>query len=186
MYRHIMIAFVAGTATACGGSDRPSEEPAPPSSPDATGRAKAAAAIYDAGGRLLGTVRVSDDDGGVTVVGELRGLAPGEHGFHVHETGLCEAPFASAGGHWNPLEKQHGTENPAGHHMGDMKNLIVSADSAVLVWDMIMSAMLDGPGGMLDSDGAALVIHEGPDDNVTDPAGNSGARIACGVVVRAD
>ncbi len=184
MSRKLVTCLLVGAAAACGGgNDRPPEEPARPSVEG--GRASATAAIYDAGGRLLGTVNLADDDGGVTLMGELRGLTPGSHGFHVHETGACEASFASAGGHWNPLGRQHGTDNPEGHHMGDLKNLEVVSDSTVQVWDIIGTALLDGTGGMLDADGAALVIHEGPDDNVTDPAGNSGARIACGVVVRA-
>ena len=100
--------------------------------------------------------------------------------MHLHQTGRCEAPgFASAGPHWNPTGKQHGSENPQGAHMGDLQNVTVEPDGS-------LSAEVAVPGGaaspMLDANGAALVIHADPDDYKTDPSGNSGARIACAVL----
>jgi len=138
-------------------------------------------AMRDAEGRELGTLALAETAQGVTVSGTLRGLPPGEHGIHVHTTGLCEPPFESAGAHWNPTSRQHGTENPEGPHMGDMPNLTVGADSSVTVQQTTPGGTLRGQDALLDADGGAVVVHAGPDDYRTDPSGNSGARIACGV-----
>jgi Cu-Zn family superoxide dismutase len=108
------------------------------------------------------------------------GLPHGLHGIHVHTIGRCEGPdFASAGGHWNPAGKKHGMNNPAGPHAGDLPNVEVAANG-------VLGATVTLPGatmaGLLDADGSALLIHAQPDDYVTDPSGNSGARIACAVI----
>ena len=95
---------------------------------------------------------------------------------------MCDGAFASAGGHWNPTARQHGFDNPQGAHEGDMQNVTVGADSSVMVAVTTRGGTLHGASGLLDADGAALVVHAGPDDYKTDPAGNSGARVACGVV----
>ncbi|MCL6684288.1 superoxide dismutase family protein [Sphingomonas sp. SE158] len=106
------------------------------------------------------------------------GLAPGPHGLHLHAVGLCQGPdFASAGPHWNPTNRKHGTENAEGPHLGDLPNLDVGADGKG-------SVTLTVPDGFIDADGGAVVIHAGPVDNKTDPAGNSGARIACAPFTR--
>jgi len=112
-----------------------------------------------------------------------RNMAPGTYGAHVHMTGRCEAPtFESAGGHWNPTNQMHGKENPRGMHKGDLPNLLIGADRTGRMEVTIPRATLRGASdSLLDSDGAALVIHAAADDYRTDPSGNSGARIACGV-----
>lgn len=144
------------------------------------GGAPVTVAMRDAQGRDLGTVTLAESAQGITLTGSLRGLAPGEHGIHVHTTGKCEPPFESAGPHWNPTTKQHGTQNPQGPHLGDMPNLTVGADSSVSVQATTAGGTLRGQNALLDADGAAVVVHAGPDDYRTDPSGQSGDRIACG------
>ncbi|QNP46898.1 superoxide dismutase family protein [Sphingomonas sediminicola] len=108
------------------------------------------------------------------------GFPAGQHGVHLHSVGKCEAPkFTSAGPHWNPTEKKHGHRNPAGYHMGDLGNLGVGADGKLVVALLVPEATLDG---IRDADGTALVLHAKADDEVTDPSGNSGDRIACAVL----
>jgi Cu-Zn family superoxide dismutase len=117
---------------------------------------------------------------GIFVSAELPGLPEGNHGFHFHAVGTCTPPgFESAGGHFNPTGKQHGLDNPNGHHLGDMPNIERGRTSVGVT---VRGLQLTGPTGLLDNDGAALVVHAGPDDQKTDPSGNSGARIRCGVV----
>jgi Cu-Zn family superoxide dismutase len=140
--------------------------------------------IRDAQGNSLGVVELEEADFGVTFSGTLTGLAPGEHGFHIHETGLCEPPpFESAGGHFAPAGRQHGFHDPDGPHAGDLRNLLVSEDGSTLVdaADSLVT-LRDGVNALLDADGSALVVHADPDDYRTQPSGDSGARIACGVV----
>jgi Cu-Zn family superoxide dismutase len=115
---------------------------------------------------------------------EATGMRPGSYGAHVHATGRCSPPdFASAGPHWNPTAQQHGKNNPQGMHKGDLPNLLVGTDGRGSFEMTLASASISG-GAMplLDSDGAAVVLHAAPDDYRTDPSGNSGARIACGVL----
>ena len=143
------------------------------------------ASVRDAAGRELGVLTVSERDGGLLVKGTLRGLPPGTHGIHLHGVGICEPPFTSAGGHWNPPSvagKQHGFDNPNGPHAGDMRNILVASDSSVVVNVHTAAGTLRGANGLLDADGAAVVVHAAGDDYRTDPAGNSGPRVACGVV----
>jgi superoxide dismutase, Cu-Zn family len=120
-------------------------------------------------------------DGGVHVSGELTGVPNGEHGFHIHETGTCDAAvkFESAGAHFEPGDKKHGTENPEGPHAGDLMNVTADDDGKVAVDLHNTNVTLEQ---LLDTDGAALVLHADPDDYKTDPSGNSGDRFACGVI----
>lgn len=151
-----------------------------------TAAAGGRAVVRDAGGRELGTLTAASTPEGITLTGTLSGLPPGEHGFHVHTTGRCEPPFESAGGHWNPTAKQHGEQNPQGPHVGDMLNLTVPASGVVEVAMTTRGGVLSGGAtALMDADGAAVLVHAGPDDYRTDPSGNSGARIACGVIERA-
>lgn len=115
---------------------------------------------------------------------EATGLPAGTYGAHVHTTGRCEGPdFASAGAHWNPMGRQHGSENPQGPHMGDLPNLVVGADGhGSVAFEIPNAALHGGENAVLDQDGAAVVVHAAPDDYRTDPSGNSGARIACGAL----
>ena len=142
---------------------------------------QAVATLRTANGVQVGTVTATAMDGGVHVEVTVKGMTPGIHGVHIHAVGRCEAPdFASAGGHWNPGKAKHGTMHGAGH-AGDLPNLTIAADG-----NGTLSA--HSPSGtfadMLDADGAALVVHAEADDLMTDPSGNSGARIACGVFAR--
>ena len=146
---------------------------------------KATADIKDASGKSLGEAVLAQRDGTVEIDVTLTGLPKGTHAFHIHEVGRCDPPFESAGGHFNPEGKKHGKDNPAGPHAGDMPNLDVPASGRVKVQVAVKGLSLDGgPNSLLDRDGAALVVHEGPDDYKTDPAGNAGKRLACGVIHR--
>lgn len=137
-------------------------------------------ALVNTAGQPLGSVRMWETPGGVTFRINAAGLPHGIHGIHVHSVGRCEGPaFASAGPHWNPAGKKHGFNNPAGPHAGDLPNVTVAANG-------VLQEAVTLPGAsfatLLDADGAALVIHAKQDDYVTDPSGNSGDRIACGVI----
>ena len=151
---------------------------------DGAASTSANAVLLAADGSSRGTARVTEASDGLHVVVDAKGLTPGMHAVHVHGTGNCTPPdFTSAGGHWNPTARQHGRDNPAGMHMGDMPNMIAGADGSGQMEYVIPGARL-GSGGMpmLDADGAAIVIHAQADDNKSDPAGNAGGRVACGVI----
>jgi superoxide dismutase, Cu-Zn family len=138
-------------------------------------------------GQRIGTAQISEEGEGVRVAIQATNLPPGPKGFHFHETGRCDPPdFQSAGGHFAPTGQQHGLENPQGPHAGDMSNLQVAADGTVdATIDNPRVTLREGePNSLLDADGTALVIHAEEDDQRTDPTGNSGDRIACGVLHR--
>ena len=120
----------------------------------------------------------------VKIALEVEKLPPGPHGFHIHAVGRCDPPdFASAGAHFNPEGKKHGLKNPEGPHAGDLSNLVVGPDGTAKATASAPRVTLGaGPNSVFQPGGTALVIHAAPDDDVTDPAGNSGARIACGVI----
>lgn len=135
-------------------------------------------------GEARGTARLVMRDNAPAVELTANGLTPGLHGVHLHTTGRCEGPgFESAGGHWNPTNAQHGRLSPAGPHAGDLGNVTVAADGTA-------RATLPLPVGeremanLFDTDGSALMIHGGRDDLRTDPGGDSGDRVACGVLRR--
>ncbi|KQM58866.1 MULTISPECIES: superoxide dismutase family protein [unclassified Sphingomonas] len=143
----------------------------------------ATAPLRTATGADVGTVTATEMAGGIQIRIDARGMPAGMHGAHVHTTGRCDAPdFTTAGGHWNPTAKQHGTSNPAGPHAGDAPNLTIGADGTGSVTIMLPAGTMDG---LLDADGSAFVIHAQADDYKTDPSGNSGGRIACGVFAAA-
>jgi Cu-Zn family superoxide dismutase len=115
----------------------------------------------------------------------VSGLAPGLHGIHIHEQGTCTRPdFASAGAHLNPDHRQHGLDNPAGPHAGDLPNLMVEDDGSADTIFAISPNLLGGEGSLFQAGGTAVVVHAERDDQRTDPSGSSGARVACGVVER--
>jgi len=145
----------------------------------------ARAALVGADQTEYGEVIAAQGDNGLIVNIKAQGMSPGPHGVHIHETGKCEGPdFKSAGGHWNPGVKQHGFDNPQGAHAGDFFNLDIGADGTGALEATISGATLkDGEYALLDADGAAFVVHEGADDLKTDPSGESGGRLACGVFV---
>ena len=142
------------------------------------------AVIKDAQGTEVGTASLTSADAGVKVEIKVSNLSPGQHGIHIHEMGKCEAPeFKSAGGHFNPQKKKHGSQNPEGAHAGDLENLTVGNDGKATATFIAKKATLgDGDGSLFGANGTAIVIHADPDDLKTDPAGKSGARIACGVI----
>ncbi|MFA7597198.1 MAG: superoxide dismutase family protein [Novosphingobium sp.] len=138
-----------------------------------------------ADGQPAGTARVVSDGQGVRLIADVTGVSPGLHGIHLHTVGQCEAPaFTSAGGHLNPEGKQHGTENPAGSHLGDLPNITADESGKGSISVALHSTKEQLLNVLFDSDGTAVVVHAGPDDYKTDPAGNSGGRIACGVLAR--
>jgi superoxide dismutase, Cu-Zn family len=145
---------------------------------------RAEAVLRDAKGKKIGTAEFTPVEGGVHVSLTVKGVTPGPHGFHVHAVGSCVAPaFKSAGDHFNPGAKQHGLANPDGAHMGDLDNLAVDVKGDGTGEFMVLGASLEkGPESLLKAGGTALVLHADPDDLKTEPAGNAGARIACGVI----
>jgi Cu-Zn family superoxide dismutase len=136
-------------------------------------------------GGIIGRAYLSQTAEGFKIRVQAAGLSPGLHGFHFHEKGICEGPdFSSAGAHFNPFGKQHGLANPMGYHSGDLPNLVVNSEGQANM-EMVSKAVTlqrDQPGSLLRPGGISLVIHEHEDDMRTDPTGNSGNRIACGVV----
>jgi Cu-Zn family superoxide dismutase len=164
-------------------SDTTMKMPADTSMAMPAAAAAATAQMHGIAGRDFGTLTLTETSGGIAISGTLAGLPPGEHGFHVHAVGTCEGPsFETAGAHWNPTNRAHGMNNPAGPHLGDLPNLTVAADSSVTVQATTPGGTLHGENSMLDDNGAALVIHAAADDYKSNPSGNSGNRIACGVV----
>jgi len=146
----------------------------------------AVAELKNSAGQPVGTARFAQAGGVARIVVEVKGLPPGPHGVHVHAVGKCDPPdFASAGGHFNPLNKQHGALNPQGSHAGDLPNLTVAPDGTGRMETTTEQLTLGtGPTSVWDADGSALVIHANADDFKTDPTGNSGGRIACGVLAK--
>jgi superoxide dismutase, Cu-Zn family len=138
--------------------------------------------VHRADGQLAARAMIWPSTLGIEVRVQAAGLPAGHYGVHLHTVGRCDGPgFDSAGPHWNPTARQHGKLNPQGHHLGDLDNLDVDESGAGRLEFRIPGAAISGAEGLLDADGAALVIHAAADDYRTDPSGNSGARIACGV-----
>jgi Cu-Zn family superoxide dismutase len=146
----------------------------------------ATANLVNAKGEHVGMAKLAQTPKGVRMNLTVSNLLPGVHGFHIHGVGKCEPPdFKSAGGHFNPQGKKHGLENPEGHHAGDLRNLTVGPKGTGKVKVMLSEVTLEeGANSLFHPEATALVIHADPDDNKTDPAGNAGARIACGVITK--
>ncbi len=140
--------------------------------------------FVNAQGQKIGTAVITQTANGVKIDANIAQLPPVTHAFHIHAVGKCEVPdFKSAGGHFNPAGKQHGKDNPNGPHAGDMLNFEVGADGTAKFSIVNTTVSLDeGANSLFHEGGTALVIHEKADDYKTDPAGNAGNRIACGVV----
>jgi Cu-Zn family superoxide dismutase len=154
---------------------------APPTT-DNTARAE----LRNPAGQVVGTATLTQVGRAVRVLLEVQGLPAGAKAVHVHAVGKCDAPgFTTAGNHFNPGGKQHGALNPAGPHAGDLPNISIGADGkGRLESTTELISLLGGPTSIFDGDGSALIVHAAPDDFRTDPTGNSGARTACGVIVK--
>ena len=155
----------------------------PDSSSGAQSGGTATAFLRDLSGQEMGTVTLRESGGRLFLSGELSGLPDGIHAIHIHTVGRCDRPgFASAGSHWNPTGREHGTQNPNGPHLGDLPNLPEPRDGWVKFDLASPGGTLRGANPLLDSDGASVVVHAKGDDYKSQPAGNSGDRIGCGVV----
>ncbi|MGE0612261.1 MAG: superoxide dismutase family protein [Hyphomicrobiales bacterium] len=145
----------------------------------------ASAKMVGPDGKEMGTLELSEAGGGVKITGTISGLTPGEHAFHIHETGKCEPPFTSAGGHYNPGGHKHGKVE-GGSHAGDMDNLTVGADGTVKieVTNTKITLKSGEKNTVFDDDGSAFIIHAKADDYKTQPTGDAGGRAACGIIVQ--
>jgi len=159
--------------------NRSAAEPTVANAEEAKSGEQAVADLRTADGAAAGQATAASRNGGVMLTLQVEGLPPGPHGVHVHMTGKCDAPkFESAGGHWNPANAHHGLEAPAGQHAGDMPNLVVEKNGRGTLTYELKGATF---AGLMDADGSAMVVHASADDQKTDPSGNSGDRIACGI-----
>jgi len=144
----------------------------------------AKAVLKDKDGKDVGSATLTQTRAGVLIALSVTGLPAGEHAFHVHGTGKCEPPFTSAGGHFNPDKRKHGMMAPDGAHAGDMPNLHIPASGELAVEVLNPAVTLDKgkPNSLFGPEGTALIVHAGKDDYKTDPTGEAGGRIACGLV----
>ncbi|WP_294188723.1 superoxide dismutase family protein [uncultured Sphingomonas sp.] len=143
------------------------------------GGAKAVAMLRTADGIDVGRATATEVAGGLRFTVDAMAMPVGTHGVHVHTVGRCDAPaFTTAGGHWNPTMRKHGSMNPQGPHEGDLPNLVIDSGGRGTVGATIPGATM---ASLMDADGAAFIVHAKADDLMTDPSGNSGDRIACGV-----
>jgi Cu-Zn family superoxide dismutase len=149
--------------------------------------AMAKAKIIDASGKTVGVAVLTEGDDGVWIAFNLQGLPPGVHAFHIHAAGKCEPPFKSAMGHFNPFGRKHGLKNPEGAHAGDLPNILVGPDGTLAGVRLAPLVTLgEGKNSLFQPEGTAIVIHQDPDDYMTDPAGAAGPRIACGVITKVE
>lgn len=176
----LLVLTLIGTLAGCGGG----------SSDDNQGL-RATATLIDTSGRSVGTASFEQNNPSapVTIRLQVSGLAPGQHGMHLHSVGRAEPnaspAFATAGEHISLTGKEHGLQNPDGPHEGDLPNLNIGTDdSALFEVPTNRVTLYEGTNSLFDSDGSAIVIHASPDDQRTDPTGGSGARVVCGVITR--
>lgn len=173
--------LILGLSTAALAACAPKDEVAVGS--PVAGGARAVAMLKTSTGADAGRATATEVAGGIRYTLDVKGLPAGTHGAHIHTVGRCDAPdFTTAGGHWNPTAMKHGSMNLQGPHEGDLPNLIVDSAGRGTIGMTVPGATM---AQMLDADGAAIVVHAGPDDLMTDPSGNSGGRIACGVFTAA-
>lgn len=159
------------------------EETTAPQPEQSAGFEMLRADIKNSEGESIGEALLTNSNNSILLDLTVSTISPGIHGFHIHTIGTCEAPdFKSAGGHWNPTGAEHGLENPNGFHAGDLPNLDVDADGNASLVQLALGDLASGAADTLtDADGGAIVIHADADDLSSDPAGNAGPRIACGV-----
>jgi len=161
-------------------------DPAAEGATDNSVQSLASADLALSDGTAAGTATLSEAEGGTALEIAVSGIEPGEHGFHLHQIGQCDAPdFKSAGGHLNPLGKSHGKDSPAGSHLGDLPNLSIGDDGTGSLTVPVQGEKAQFMEWLFDADGTAIMIHAGPDDYRTDPTGDAGARVACGVLTKA-
>jgi superoxide dismutase, Cu-Zn family len=184
--RLTLMAGVVLVAGACASAQQTAEDVTRQAREAVSPGPTAHARLLNAQGVEVGTAELEQHENGVEVEVRTTGIAAGLHGVHFHAAGACAAPdFMSAGAHFNPTQRQHGFDNPQGPHAGDLRNLEVAANGTGRAEFLNPNVSLrDGPSSLFDADGTAIVIHAAADDFRTDPSGNSGARIACGVVTR--
>lgn len=183
MKKFIIILMTISVVAGCSASKEETEMKAVNGEKSITAKAN----FINSEGKDIGTANLTQTDNGVKIDLKLHDLAPGVHGIHIHEVGICEKPkFESAGAHFNPTKKQHGYDNPKGYHLGDLPNLQVESDGTVDVEfttkDFSLNTGIEN--SVFDENGSAFIVHEDKDDYKTDPSGNSGGRIACGVIVK--
>lgn len=142
--------------------------------------ADAVAQLQDQDGNSVGQVELHEKPHGTLLHAQFENMPSGAHAFHIHEKGVCEGDFTSAGGHYNPDEANHGIDDPDGMHAGDMPNIHVPDSGALEI--EVLNHQVSVEQLLGEEDGTAIVIHEGPDDYMSDPAGAAGPRIACGVI----
>jgi superoxide dismutase, Cu-Zn family len=143
------------------------------------------AQFHNSDNKIVGEATLKQDNAGVLIQATFTGLPAGTHALHIHETGSCEGPdFKSAGGHFNPKDAKHGLMNPTGPHAGDMPNFVAakSGKTEVEVYNDRVTLEKGAGNSLLKTGGTALVVHSGKDDYQSDPAGDAGSRIACGVI----
>ncbi|MBM3543683.1 MAG: superoxide dismutase family protein [Alphaproteobacteria bacterium] len=146
---------------------------------------EASTALKDPDGKEVGQVTVTEVPTGVLLTVDLKDYPAGDHALHIHAVGKCEGPkFESAGPHFNPENKEHGLKNPKGPHAGDMPNIHVPKNGKLKIEVLNQMVSLTGTNALLDDDGSAIVIHEGADDYVSDPAGHAGNRLACAAITK--
>jgi Cu-Zn family superoxide dismutase len=163
--------FLLFVTLGCGGSPTP----------------QAKATLVDPQGKKVGEATLEETTKGVKITLKVENFPPGEHAFHIHEKGLCDPPdFKTAGGHFNPFGKKHGLKNPEGPHAGDLPNITVGSDGrgSFAIMAPLVTLKTGEKNSVFQPGGTSLVVHQGPDDNVSDPAGHAGPRIACGLIVK--